>query len=184
MTQNTSSQCLPASRFRSELELRRGRGSLSHKSDYLSVACQSSNWHPELYSNTKGFPPDFFSHSMKSLFLHQHLKLVTRAFDKTSGRCCPPKKQMNKWVAGRAVDLESAGLGKLFDFSVPLLSSSGKWDSWQYSATRLLWGLNETMPVKLRIAFGSINVSYSCYRHTLEILQIWLCSTIIKQILQ
>ena len=135
MTQNTSSQCLPASRFRSELELRRERGSLSHKSDYLSVACQSSNWHPELYSNTKGFPLDFFSHSMKSLFLHQHLKLVTRRtkgkerpLTKTSGRCCPPKKQMNKWVAGRAVDLESAGLGKLSDFSVPLLSSSGKWD--------------------------------------------------------
>lgn len=77
MIQNTSSQCLPASCFRPELELRRGTGSLSHQSGYLSNACQSSNWHPELYSNTKGFPPDFFSHSMKSLFLHQHLKLVT-----------------------------------------------------------------------------------------------------------
>lgn len=37
---------------------------------------------------------------------------------------------------------------------------------------------------KERTAFGSINVRYSCYRYTLEILQIWLWTTIIKQILE
>lgn len=135
MIQKTSPQFLPASAVSALSEMAKLRSVRGRPSYTVGICLLPISQVTDTHSYTEitqGFSPWFF-HSLKPLF-HQHLKFITqvqkrKAFNKTSVMNCPHEKQMNKWVAERAMHSGSAGRGKLFDFIVPLLSSSGKWES-------------------------------------------------------